>query len=472
MSPWFSGQSYQGPGSSGLWAQSPTYGPQGGAIPGYGRPGDLNRIYGGFEPLDPSLRYRSPSMPSNNPVNLNFHFGNPGGPAGQQPTTVSSTKNPIIQNAINGSLGSLPGGVSGSSGASGQGQNPFVLQQNTHNPALAAAMNGMLQNSSGFSNPRDFTRSGQYQQGINQGFAQAGADQAQNRNQFGDFANMFSAQNAGTAANVGQENSAVSNWYNGGVANQLENNANQWQTASRALMNQALGRVQKNNSLVRMSQGDGSYATQQALDTSGRIAAQQAQAEAELRRNNLMTVLQGQGQYGGVRNRNLDYLSNRQLVPIQALQQLGSYENSRLAGLGGMDLSNNLYTTPAEQAQQRAGMLGQLTSLDNANNTYTLDNPYNRRLNNLGQLQQLDSGNNFYGLTKQYQPDNSGYFYQPRFNTNPQVNNSNFNTPPVYNPYASFGSAPSSISPTPRGYGTGPGGTFQMFDPQQSPYFG
>lgn len=441
---WFS-SGYLGPGSSGIWSNAGSFGVPGGIRPNFGAPGDLGRIAGGYEPLDPAMRRFSPNIPANNPnanqpaLNFNFHMGQ-GGPQSAQPSTVSSTKNPIIQGAINSGLSTLSGGNSNlNPGGGGNNANPYTLQSNTRNPALQAALSGMLTNTQNFSNPRDFTRSGQYQQGINSGFQQAAADQGANRNQFSQFADLFGQQTPGVSNNVGQENNAIGQWYNGGVANQLATNAADWTRASRALTDQAMQRVMKNNSIGQMTQGNGSYLTQQALDASGRLAAQQAQQEAELGRNNLLTVLQGQGQYGGVRNRNLDYLSNRQLVPIQALQQLGSYEDARLGGLGGMDLQNNLYTTPAEQAQQRAMMLSQLSNLDSSNNVYTLDNPQTgpaRRAALLAQLQGIDQSNNFYGLTKPYQQDNSGYFYQPQFNTQgPRNNFSNYGpTPSVYTP--------------------------------------
>jgi len=428
---WFS-SGYLGPGSSGYWAEQDSLASRPGVPrPGYGYPGDRWRGMAGYTPLDPGMRQAGNNT---SPVNINFHLnGQPQPGSNYSPSTVSNVKSPAFQSSINTALGGV--------NATGYNPNvnPNVLRDNTKNPAIQAAMGNILGNINNAANPRDFTKSGEFQQNINQAYQQAGADKTANRNQFGNFLGLFNSQTPGVTSNVNQENAALGNWWDtgsGGVGGQLEANAANWQKASRALTDQALQRVMKNNALLRMTQGDSSYATQQALDTSGRLAATQAEQEAQLRRNNLLTVLQGQAQYNGLRNQNLGYLANRQLQPINILQQLGGNEDARLAGIGQMDLSNNIYTTPAEQAQQKAAILAQLTGLNNENNVYTLDSPQNnlsRQISMLGALQQLNNQNNFYGLSKPYDPNNTGYFQQPQIST-PSNNFANYALPRTLTP--------------------------------------
>lgn len=444
------------PGSSGYWGNSISSGPQGGIRPGLGYPGDSSRIVTGQTPLDASLRgpavqyqnaLRTQTNPQN-PTNINFHIN--GQPQNVQPSTVNSVKSPMFQTGIN----NLVNGVNNTS--FNPNQNPNVLFSNNKNPAIQSAINGMFANSGSFSNPRDFTKSGQFQGNINQGYDQANQDKQNNRAQFQNFQTLFDSQTPQATANVNQENSAIGQWYNGGVANDLANNAANWTRNSRVLTNSAIDRVLKDNHLLSMVAGSGSYGNQQAMDTSGRLAQQQALGESELQRNNLLTVLQGQGQYGGVRDRNLDYLSNRSLTPINVRNQLGATEDARLAGLGQMDLSNNIYTTPAEQAQQRAAMIAQLSNINNNNNVYTLDSPQNRlaqQIGMFGNLQSLNNSNNFYGLQQPYQPNTSGYFPPANPNYNPQRNNfSNNYAPPANNfgPYASYSNVTSPTQSIPQ----------------------
>jgi hypothetical protein len=327
-------------------------------------------------------------------------------PFGGAPGTVSSVKSPQFQTAIGNALSQL-----------GQTQynpnvNPNILRDNTKNPALQAATQHMLGNLNSYNNPTDFTKSGQFQQNIDAGYGQYNADAAANRDQFANFKGLFDSQTPSVTSNVNQENQSIGEWYDpNGVQAHLDANAAAQARAVNLSGNRALDRVGRNNALLRMTGGDSSYANQQALDTSAAIYADEARQQGALGRANYLAVKQGQADLLGARNRGNDYLVNRQTVPINVLSQLGAAQQARLAGLGQMDLSNNIYTTPYEQGQQQLGLLGGISGIDNSNNLYTLDSQQSdlaRRTALLAQLSQLNNSNNFYGLGQQYQPNTAG----------------------------------------------------------------
>lgn len=408
------GTTRQYPGSSGYWAGDPTYGQHGGYRPGYGYPGSVARVAGGFPQNEVERRMSEPNMAGVNPYGYGNNFGlnrGPGGTSGYlgQPggnsaspgfQTLSNTKSPLFQNSIVNSLANL-------NSLGNQQGNPNTLYTNTKNPAIQSSINSMLSNPNAGANPRDFTKSGQFQGEINSAYSQADQDKQTNRDQFANFTNLFNSETPKVTANVNQENQSINDWYDpSGVQSKLDTIAAARGRAVNLAGQRALGVVGRNNALMRMANGDSSYATQQALDTSAGIYADEARQQADLARQNFLTTKEGQASLLGARNRGNDYLVNRQLQPVDALNALSNSENARIAHIGGMDLSNNIYTTPAEQSQQRAALLAQLTQLDNANNLYTLQNPNDvlaKRVSILGQLQQLNNSNNFYGLSTPYQ---------------------------------------------------------------------
>lgn len=427
----------QYPGSSGYWAGDPTYGPHGQFNPAYGGyPGATARIAGGFPSNDLERRGSTPNMFGTNPYGYGQPagqsrmpgsafgpFGSAGGSAAAPGfQTVSNTKSPIFQSAIEGGLSAL------NQTGFNPNVNPNVLHSNTKNPAIQAALGNLLNNPNAGVNPTDFTKSGQYQSGINQAYSQADVDKQSNRDQFNSFLNLFNSSTPRVTNNVNQENASIGDWYDpNGVQAKLDTIAAARNRAVNLSGNRALDRIAKNNALLRMTQGDSSYATQQALDTSASVYADEARQQADLARENYLTTKQGQASLLGARNRGNDYLTNRQLQPVDVRNALANSENSRLGQIGSMDLSNNIYTTPAEQANQRASLLSQLTQLDNANNVYSLDNPNDvlaKRAAILAQLQSLNSNNNFYGLQKPYE-NTSG-------NNLPPVNISTPTTPQLH----------------------------------------
>lgn len=378
----------------------------------------------------------SPFSPAAGSYGLNFNHG--GGGGGGSPFDPNSdpgfhTLNNVKSGNVQGLTDSYLGSVGGQK--FNPNVNPNTLYTNTKNPAIQASLNSFASNIGSFGNPRDFTKSGQYQSGINNTYAQAGADKSTNRNAFSDYADLFKSQTPTVTANTDQENSAIGRVYGSASdPNSLQGGLNKIADDRAAAVNlsanRALGNVGRNNALLRMSGGDSSYATHQALDTAAGIYADEARQKADNARQNLTYVQQQQAGLTNVRNNNLNGLAQRQLQPINALTQLGNSEDARLYGIGNADLSNNIYTTPQEQAQQRLALLGGVSSVDNSNNLYRTDSNQEflaRQAGLLGQGQLLNNQNNFYGLSKPYQPDYSGYgLGQP-------TNRNNFQ--PNYQPY-------------------------------------
>lgn len=449
------------PGSSGFYAN----GAQGATPQGY-----IDRMTGGQNSLIP----RSPG--ATGPFGPTGTYANRAG-LGLPPvpsndfSTVNNIKSPEFQTAIQNALASV-GGT-----AFNPAVNPSVLRTNTKNPALQSAIAGMAGNLDAATNPADFVKSQQFQQAINAGYGQASLDKASNREQFNQFQKLFDSQTPGVSAATGQENDAIGQWYSGGVQNALNANALAQNKAVNLSAERALGTLGRNQSLLRMTHGDSSYATQQALDSAASIYATAANQKAALDRENYLTVLGGQNALLGKRAAGLDYLSNRQMVPINYRAAMGAGEDSRLAGLGQMDLSNNVYTTPAERAQQRASLLSQLVQQDNANNIYSVDNPQNdltRRVQLLAQLQGLNNANNFYGLQQPRQQDTSGYV--PIYNAaGGGRNNFQPSAPSQYQPPRGGGGLTGNQPTADRGYG--PNSPYEIYRqntgvyPDQDPNF-
>lgn len=329
-------------------------------------------------------------------------------PAATNPfTTLNNVKSPQIQGVVNSGLSTA------ASTNFDPNVNPNVLRDTVKNPTIGAAVASSLQNLNSSANPRDFQKSAQFQGGIDQGFQQAQQDRATNQQQFGQFKQLFDSATPGVTGNVGQENAAIGQVYNGGLQSTLDAQAAARARAVNLAGNRALGAVQKNYNLGAMVNGGGSYLQQQALDTSAGIYADEARQQADLARANSQYVLGAQGQYLGARNAGNDYLVNRQMQPANFLNQLGAAADSRLGNLGAMDLSNNTYTTPQEQAAHRAAMLAQLTGIDNNNNFYSTDSLQNnlgRQAGLYNQFQGLNNNNNFYGLSQPYNQNTTGYF--------------------------------------------------------------
>lgn len=381
----------------------------------YNKRGGVPPSGGGFYGPNPDTSGRTAAY--GNSQFGNMFSGN--GQNGQGFQTLNNVKSGSFQGGIDNFL----------SGVNGQtfnpNVNPNVLRDNTKNGAIQSAVNSFTNNLGGFTNPYDITKSGQFAGAINQGFGQQAADSSTNRGSLSQYMNLFNTQTPGVNANVGQENNAISRTYNGGLQNDLQNNANAENAAINLSTQRALGTVGKNNALMRMQGGDSSYANQQGIDTAAGIYASAAQRQAELQRNNLLYVQGQQTALNGVRNQNLGYAANRQLQPINALTSLTNTENSQIGNLGGMTLSNNIYTTPQEQGQARAGFINAASSADVNNNFYNTDSAQAnqaRQLAQFGELQAANNANNFYGLQGQYNPSVAGLLGNGQPNSRPTPN--------------------------------------------------
>lgn len=397
------------------------------------QPGANNGSSGGspFSPGGYGLGFGGGNMHS-------LHGGNGGG-GNDNPgfQTLNNVKSGNVQNLTDNYLGNVGGQKFNPN------VNPNALYTNTKNPAIQASLNAFAANIGSFGNPTDFTKSGQYQTGINNTYAQAATDKNTNRNAFSDYADLFKSQTPTVTANTDQENSAIGRVYGSASdPNSLQGGLNKIADDRAAAVNlsanRALGNVGRNNALLRLSGGDSSYATHQALDTAAGIYADEARQKADNARQNYTYVQQQQAALSNARNQNLGFLANRQLQPVDALTRLGNSEDARLYGIGNADLSNNIYTTPQEKAQQRLALLSGVSSVDNANNIYQTDSQQAflaRQAALLGQGQALNNNNNFYGLSKPYEPDFSGYgLGQPTNHNNFQPNYQPYVQPNYYRP--------------------------------------
>lgn len=421
-------------GSSGYWADGTTT-----SKPGLGNPGDMARnninAMNGLAPFNPG----APTNAYNPTQNYFANTGNPSASTALNFQTLSNVKSQPFQDSINNYL------TSTNNTSYDPNVNPNVVRSNVKNPALQAAIASFTGNLNSYSNPTDFTKSAQFQSGINQGYGQFQADKGANRGAFGDFANLFASQTPGVIGNTTQENSAIDRTYNGGLAADLQNNANSQSNAVNAATRRAFDTLGRNSALMRLGGGDSSYANQQMLDTGAGINVQAALQKAQLERNNLQYVQQQQQALNNVRNNNLGYVAQRQLQPINALTSLTNSENGQMGQLGAMDLSNNIYTTPQEQGAQRAAFLNSISAADSNNNFYSVDSQQAnlaRQLGLFGQLQAGNNANNFYGLAAPYQPSTAGFGGSSAYGGPAQRNN---NSAPNY--FSGY-SAPQQQAPT------------------------
>lgn len=176
-----------------------------------------------------------------------------------------------------------------------------------------------------------------------------------------DFVRNFYASDPAAKANLNQENTALGGFYNGGVLGDLNRLTNRSAGARNAVLQQAIGSASRGNNLLRQQQGNSSFADQQLLNTVGQLASQGAVMDANERRNNYLTQLQGQQGLAGQRNRLLNDYLGRNLVPIQAQQQVFGNDLANMGSLANLENQNTVYNvqTPEQLIAQRLGLLGQ-----------------------------------------------------------------------------------------------------------------
>lgn len=330
--------------------------------------------------------------------NQNVQGGQPVNP--QNPfSTISNTKNTQVKSILDKILGNVDQAV-----GTDLNTNPYMLRKNTLDQGQEARAQGAASSLPGM------------QQAQQQSLAQWTNDYLKGINE----ARGYQQTEAG----------AIGQYYDAGpqgVQAQLNNLAKQRQLAVAAQTNRALDRIRGQANLQRMNLGDSSYLQAQSGATAADIARQEAISQADLGRQNYLTVKGAQADLAGRRQSQLDALNRMGLLPIEAQGQLTGQNLQQLGMAGDLIRSNNLYRTetPQDVLARQLGVLGQAT--------------------------QLDQANTFYGLNKPNEPDFSGYRVNPYYAggiPSPQVYPQNYGAAPAVNyANAGFGSTQPNFSP-------------------------
>lgn len=269
--------------------------------------------------------------------------------------------------------------ATGGGGAPGAAGLPLLqtAKSPAGNAALASALNNItsLSNSPNqaiFSTVKDPAQAARIgAQGAQLDTVNATADKT-----LADFTTNYLASDPQAKSYMTQETGAMGNWYApasdpNSIQGSLNKLAQQRQLAVAGSVQRALGAAQRQGNINRMGLGgDSSYITQQFGDTAAGLLSQEAVNQADLARQNYLTVAQGQNALAGQRAGLLNSYLSRNLAPIQAGQQLTSSQLGNLGSLGAVGNANTLYQTPEQLQAARLGLLGQYAGNLNAMNIF------------------------------------------------------------------------------------------------------
>lgn len=243
-------------------------------------------------------------------------------------------------------------------------------------PAYKAVKTGSATSSGPF-NTMSNVKSGAIGDRINQSMGSYDANQQQNQADLSNFASLFQSNTPQVTGYTGQENTAIDNFYNGNVANDLNRLSTQRNMALRGVAGLALQNarhMQVANGLLNGA-ASGSYTNAQAMSNANDIYTQAALDHANQQQQNYNYLTGQQLALRGQRGQATDALATRSLQPY------------------------NLRNADLTQAQ---GQLGYLNAQDKLNTFYGLGKPMETRNYGLGY-----SNNTGVGTPDQFYADSS-----------------------------------------------------------------
>lgn len=206
--------------------------------------------------------------------------------------------------------------------------------------------------------------------------SQFDATNAQANQTLADFTKNYLAGDPQAKQFLTQETGAIGNVYGSAsdpnsMTATLQRLVSQRNQAVQGSLQRALAQAQRRANLGSLGFGGGdSYTQQQFMDTAAGVLSNEAQQEADLNRQNYLSTLQAQTGLAGSRAGLLNNYLSRNLVPIQAGQQLTTSELANLGALGNITNANRIYQTPEQLLAARLGLVGQYAGNLNALNLF------------------------------------------------------------------------------------------------------
>lgn len=226
---------------------------------------------------------------------------------------------------------------------------PYYSIELTRDPQLEAAADSVLQRiqSSNLSQVNRDVRSPMVAGLTQTAGGNLAAANARDTENLADFVRQFTETQPEAESFANQEITRIGELYGGedDAGSFASNLAAIRRRANESLQNQLrtnLGSVTRSANLAALQGQTNSYTDRVIAQETARILAEQALKEAGIARNDELAIRQAQAAAAGQRGRLLNDSITRQLLPVQASQELQASQLANLARLAGVDLSNLL----------------------------------------------------------------------------------------------------------------------------------
>lgn len=257
---------------------------------------------------------------------------------------------------------------------------PFTAETLTRNPELAAILNRIYPQIDALSTDpnRNQTviqrnvRAPEVEAAAQGALTQQQADAHNNAQSIRDFTTSWMAAQPAATATANQEAGAIGRLYDGSYAGDLAENRRETGILTTQNLMRRLGQISASGNLGELSRGGVTNSFDQA-NLLGEAARASLARDLEFQgqeRADISDVMNRQTGAAGLRQRLIDAVLQRPLVPIQAGQATSAADLNRLSGVSNLILGNNVFTpqSQAQLIQQVQQLLSGQASLDPAAN--------------------------------------------------------------------------------------------------------
>lgn len=252
--------------------------------------------------------------------------------------------------------------------ANGNSTNPFSAETLVRNPELAALLQRLYGDIGNLSTDPSAnqtvlqrnTKNAQVEQAGTDALGRARADATNNAQSIADFTRDFLADQDNAMGRATEESNAIGRLYDGSYMADLEANRRRTGNLTAENLMRRLGGINARANLGELSRGGvtNSYADAMAMREGANASLQRDMALQDLERQDIMGVMDRQTGAAGLRQRLIDAVLQRPLVPIQAGQSVAGNDVNRLGAISSLLMQNNVYTP-----QTRMGLIGQVQEL-------------------------------------------------------------------------------------------------------------
>lgn len=266
----------------------------------------------------------------------------------------------------------------GGPGTATGNSSPFTAETLTRNPELAAILNRIYPQIDALSTDpnRNQTvvqrnvKAPEVEAAAQGALTQQQADAHNNAQSIRDFTTSWMAAQPAATATANQEAGAVGRLYDGGYAGDLAENRRETGILTTQNLMRRLGQISAAGNLGELSRGGVTNSFDQA-NLLGEAARASLARDLEFQgqeRADIADVMNRQTGAAGLRQRLIDAVLQRPLVPIQAGQATSAADLSRLSGVSNLIMGNNVFTpqSQAQLIQQMQQLLSGQASIDPA----------------------------------------------------------------------------------------------------------